>query len=176
MPGAALGSRKLDRDASTVGRDPDHAGAPGTRLGEHLERELLVIRPMAACHEHELQAHNGHNHHAPPHDPDPRPHLVNIAARRRPADLILASPGTASTAKPHGSARPERSSRSSALLRLLHPSKRERGGLAARRDRATTGDRRRSVAPSLRAARYSTGPSHDQCGRVRSSGTNSGRS
>ena len=27
-----------------------------------------------------------------------------------------------------------------------------------------------------RAARYSTGPSHDQCGRVRSSGTDSGRS
>jgi RNase H len=50
--------------------------------------------------------------------------------------------------------RPERSSRSPALRRLLHPSERERGGLAAR----------------------STGPSHDQCGRVRSSGTNSGRS
>jgi hypothetical protein len=42
--------------------------------------------------------------------------------------------------------------------------------------RAGTGDRRHSMAPSLRAARYLTGPSHDQCGRVRSSGTNSGRS
>jgi hypothetical protein len=81
------------------------------------------------------------------------------------------------------------------LLRLLHPSERERGGLAARRDRATgerldrvlprergcdaggaTGDRRHCMAPSPRAASYSTGPSHDHCGRVRSSGTNSGRS
>ena len=49
---------------------------------------------------------------------------------------------------------------------------RERGSDA----RGATGDRRHSMAPSLRAARYSTGPSHDQCGRVRSSGTNSGRS
>jgi hypothetical protein len=91
--------------------------------------------------------------------------------------------------------RPERSSRSPALRRLLHLSERERGGLAARRGRATskrldgvsprergfdargaTGDRRDCMAPSLRAARYSTGPSHDQCGRVRSSGTISGRS
>jgi hypothetical protein len=92
--------------------------------------------------------------------------------------------------------RPERSSRSPALRRLLHPSPRDRGGLAARRDRATSerlhrvlprergSDARGAIharrhcmaAPSLRAARYSTGPSHDQCGRVRSSGTNSGRS
>ena len=42
--------------------------------------------------------------------------------------------------------------------------------------RGATGERRHSMAASLRAPRYSTGPSHDQGGRVRSSGTNSGRS
>ena len=47
---------------------------------------------------------------------------------------------------------------------------------AASMPRGAAGGRRHSMAPSLRAARYSTGPSHDQCGRVRSSGTNSGRS
>ena len=42
--------------------------------------------------------------------------------------------------------------------------------------RGGTGYRRHSMAASLRAAPYSIGPFHDQCGRVRSSGTNSGRS
>jgi hypothetical protein len=54
--------------------------------------------------------------------------------------------------------RPVRSSRSAALLRLLHPSERERGGLAARRDRATS-KRLHRVLPRERGsdARGATG-------------------
>ena len=59
----------LDRDAPAVGRDPHHVSAPGARLGEHLERELLVVGPVAPCHEPELQEHDGQDH-APPDDPD----------------------------------------------------------------------------------------------------------
>ena len=39
--------RLFDRDPSAVGGDPDHVGPPGARLGEHLERELLVVGPVA---------------------------------------------------------------------------------------------------------------------------------
>ncbi len=66
--------RKLDRHASTVGRDPHHVSAPRARLGEHLERELLVVGPVAPCNEPELQEHYGHDHDPSRDDPQRRLH------------------------------------------------------------------------------------------------------
>ena len=79
--------RTLDRDAPAVGGDPDHVGAPGARLGEHLERELLVVGPVAPGHEPELQDHDGHDHHPPHDDPDPRPHAVTMTRTGPGVDL-----------------------------------------------------------------------------------------
>ena len=97
-------------DAPAVGGDPDHVGPPGARLREHLERELLVVGPIAPRHEPELQDDDGDDHHPPPDDSDPRPHAAtmtppgdrlqrwrgvlrgrHLAARRRPGALHRAA-------------------------------------------------------------------------------------
>ena len=74
----------LDWHAPAVGGDADHVGAPGTRLGEHLERELLVVRHVAPRDQRQLQGHDGHNHHPPSDDPDARPHALTMTRRPTP--------------------------------------------------------------------------------------------
>ena len=103
----------LDGHAPAVGGDPDHVRAPGARLREHLERELLVVGPVAPRHEPELQDHDGDDHHPPRDDSDPRRHAAtmtpplaaacnavhgvlrgrHLAARRRPGALRRAPGG-----------------------------------------------------------------------------------
>ncbi len=73
--------RLARRDAPAVGGDPHHVGPPGARLREHLERELLVVGPVAPRHEAELQDDDGDDHHPPPDDPDPRLHAAGYRAR-----------------------------------------------------------------------------------------------